>query len=114
LSRSAVFGYDIRAEVWGTAGTLQVGYFRETPVLVMTREGIAHDAVPHFMERFEKAYRAQIQEFVDRVLGGREPAITGADAIAALRISMAANRSLRENRVVGLAEIEYATFGKAV
>jgi predicted dehydrogenase len=114
LSRSAVFGYDIRAEIWGTKGTLQVGYFRETPVLTMTREGITHDAVPHFMERFEKAYLVQIQDFVDRVREGREPAITGADAIAALRVSVAANKSLRENRAVSLAELEHATFTQAV
>ncbi len=28
LSRNAVFGYDIRAEIWGTKGSIQIGYFR--------------------------------------------------------------------------------------
>lgn len=105
LSRNAVFGYDIRAEIWGTKGSLQVGYFRQTPVLVMTSEGITHDVVPHFMQRFEKAYLAQIQDFVDNVLEGRPPRVTGADAVAALRISLAATKSLREQRPVAVGEI---------
>jgi len=100
LSRNAVFGYDVRTEIWGTQGSLQIGYFRHTPILVMTKQGITHDVVPHFMERFENAYLAQIQDFVDKVLKDEEPSITGTDAVAALRISVAATRSFRENRPV--------------
>ena len=105
LSRNAVFGYDIRAEIWGTKGSLQIGYFRETPILVMTKEGITHDVVPHFMERFEKAYLTQIQDFVDKVLNDQEPSITGADGVAALRISLAATKSLNQGRPVDVREI---------
>src|SRR6202167_3633319 len=83
LSRNAVFGYDIRAEIWGTKGSLQIGYFQHTPILVMTREGITHDVVPHFMQRFEGAYLTQIQDFVDRVRSGKAPSLTATDAIAA-------------------------------
>jgi len=111
LSRNAVFGYDIRAEVWGTKGSLQVGYHRQTPMLVLTRQGITHDVVPHFMERFEGAYLAQIQNFVDNVLQGRPPSITGADAVAALRISIAATTSLHEKRPVDVREVEAAHDG---
>ena len=100
LSRNAVFGYDIRTEIWGTKGSLQIGYHRQTPILVMTKEGITHDVVPYFMERFESAYLAQIQDFVNKVQHGGKPAVTGADAVAAMRISLAATRSLHENRIV--------------
>jgi predicted dehydrogenase len=102
LSRNAVFGYDIRAEIWGTKGSLQIGYYRQTPILVMTKAGITHDVVPYFMERFESAYLAQIQDFVNKVLHGGKPAVTGADAVAAMRISLAATRSLHEGRIVEL------------
>ncbi len=105
LSRSAVFGYDIRAEIWGTKGSIQIGYRRQTPILVMTEAGIAHDAVPHFMQRFESAYLAQIRTFVDAVLLGGKPAITCLDAVAALRISVAASTSFAEARPVHLNEI---------
>jgi len=100
LSRNAVFGYDIRAEIWGTKGSLQIGYYRQTPILIMTKEGITHDVVPYFMERFESAYLAQIQDFVSKVQHGGEPAVTGADAMAAMRVSLAATRSLHGGRIV--------------
>ena len=100
LSRNAVFGYDIRTEIWGTKGSLQIGYLQHTPLLVMTRAGITHDAVPYFMERFEGAYLAQIESFIDAVLTGREPAVSGSDAVEAIRLSLAATRSCREQKVV--------------
>jgi inositol 2-dehydrogenase len=100
LSRNAVFGYDIRAEIWGTKGSIQIGYHRHTPILVMTQEGISHDVVPHFMQRFEGAYLAQIQNFVDSVRTGGKPAITCADALAALKISVAATKSFAEGRPI--------------
>jgi len=100
LSRNAVFGYDIRTEIWGTKGSLQIGYFQHTPILVMTQEGITHDVVPHFMQRFEGAYLTQIQDFVDRVRKAEAPSVTAADAIAAMRISSAATMSCREGRAV--------------
>jgi inositol 2-dehydrogenase len=105
LSRNAVFGYDIRAEIWGTKGSLQVGYYQQTPILVMTKEGITHDVVPYFMQRFGTAYVAQVQDFVDNVLHDRQPSVTGADGVAAMRISLAATKSFEENRPLEISEI---------
>lgn len=105
LSRNAVYGYDIRGEIWGTKGSIQIGYYRQTPILMFGPAGITHDAVPYFMERFESAYLAQIQNFAEHVRKGLPPSITGADALAALAISVGANRSLREGRPV---EVERA------
>jgi inositol 2-dehydrogenase len=105
LSRNSAFGYDIRGEIWGTKGSIQIGYYRQTPILMFTPQGITHDAVPYFMERFENAYLAQIQNFAEHVRKGLPPSITGADAVAALRISVAANLSLREGRAVNIDEV---------
>ncbi len=106
LSRNAVFGYDIRAEIWGTKGSIQIGYHRQTPILMFNKNGITHDAVPYFMERFENAYLAQIQNFVEHVQKGLPPSITAADAEAALRISLAANLSMQQGRPVAVKELE--------
>ena len=106
LSRNAVFGYDIRTEIWGTKGSLQIGYFRHTPIQVMTKEGITHDVVPHFMQRFENAYLAQIQDFVENVRSGAQPSITGPDGLAALQISITATQSLQENRPIIVRPVE--------
>src|SRR6266576_529494 len=79
LSRNGVYGYDIRTEILGTEGTLKIGYLRETPILIMTKDGITHDTVPYFTERFEQAYISQLQDFVNNVLQGKPPSITCAN-----------------------------------
>lgn len=106
LSRNAVFGYDIRTEIWGTKGSLQVGYTLHTPLVVMTGAGILHDVVPDFMHRFDSAYLAQIRDFVYQVTHAQPPSLGGADAIAALRISLAATLSCREARPVRVSEVD--------
>ena len=105
LSRNGVYGYDIRTEILGTEGTLKIGYLRETPILVMTKDGITHDTVPYFTERFEQAYISQLQNFVDNVLQHKPPSITCADGVAALQASAAATLSYKENRPVKMEEV---------
>ena len=93
LSRTGVYGYDIHTEIVGTKGTLQIGYDRETAVLVKTQGVIAHDTIPGFYERFEQAYISQLQNFVDNLRLGRPAPIVCDDGIAVLRIALAATRS---------------------
>jgi len=100
LSRNGVYGYDIRTEILGTAGTVKIGYLRETPILMMTKDGINHDTVPYFTERFEQAYITQLQDFVNNLLQGKPPSVTCADGVAALQASAAATLSFKENRPV--------------
>jgi inositol 2-dehydrogenase len=102
VSRNALYGYDIRTEILGTEGGLNIGYYRHTPILVMTTQGISHDMVPYLVERFGDAYLVQTQDFVERVLHNREPAVNGYDARAALEIALAATRSYQEVRPVEL------------
>jgi predicted dehydrogenase len=95
LSRSGVYGYDIRAEILGTKGTLKVGYLRETPILVMNKEGITHDTVPYFMERFERAYIDQLVDFIEHLQKGLPPSITCADGVADLEVGLRCNSLLQ-------------------
>jgi len=93
LTRNGYYGYDITTELLGTEGTIRIGYLRETPVLVMTRNSVAHDTVPYFMERFERAYTLQLENFADNVLQQRPAPITIDDGVEALRIAVAATRA---------------------
>jgi predicted dehydrogenase len=104
VSRNAIYGYDIRTEVLGTEGGINVGYYRHTPLLVMTGDGIQHDMVPYIVQRFGDAYRAQTEEFVERVLADQGPAVTAHDARAALVIGLGATRSYHDARIVELGE----------
>lgn len=106
LTRNGIYGYDISTELLGTEGTVRVGYIQETPVMTMTKNSVAHDTVPYFMERFERAYTRQLQDFASNVLTGREPPITIRDGVEALRVALAAAQACRSGTTVKVADIE--------
>jgi len=105
LSRNGIYGYDIATELLGTAGTLRIGYLRETALFVMTKNSVAHDTVPYFMERFAGAYTTQLQNFAQNVLEGRKAPVTIDDGMAALRIGIAAHRAYETGERVRVADV---------
>lgn len=105
VSRTAIYGYDIQCEIVGSKGVLQVGYLQHTPVLTINTAGVHHDIVPYFPQRFGEAYTRQIEHFVECVMKDEPPAVTPADARAALQVGLAATLSQHEGRVVDVDEI---------
>ena len=106
LTRSGIYGYDISTEILGLEGTIRIGYLRETPIMVMTKaNGVSHDTVPYFMERFRDAYTNQLQNFAQNVLTDRPAPITIDDGMEALRVGVAATRARETGATVTVAEI---------
>jgi len=105
LSRSGIYGYDISTEILGLEGTLRIGYLRETPVMVMTKNSVAHDTVPYFMERFRDAYTVQLQNFAQNVQQERTPPITIEDGMESLRIGVAATQAQHTGVSVAVADV---------
>ena len=106
LSRSGIYGYDIATEILGLEGTLKIGYLRETPVMLLTKNSVSHDTVPYFMERFRDAYTTQLQNFAQNVLQDRPAPITIDDGLEALRIGVAATRAHETQLPVTVADIQ--------
>ena len=107
LTRSGIYGYDISTEILGLEGTIRIGYLRETPIVVMTKaNGVSHDTVPYFMERFRDAYTNQLQNFAQNVLQGRPAPITIDDGMEALRVGVAATRARESGGAVAVADIK--------
>lgn len=102
-SRRAVYGYDVRVEVFGEKGQVAVGNVAGTSVAV-SQAGAVRGEPPlnWFIERFEQAYVNELREFVASIREGRPPSVTGADGRAPLVLADAAWRSLREGRVIEL------------
>ena len=100
--RQARYGYDIRTEIVGSKGTLMVGYLRQTAELALTGAGASHDVVDHWLVRFADAYLNEMRDFVQTILAGRSPRVTGRDGRQALAVALAAERSYRESRPVSL------------
>lgn len=94
MTRSGIYGYDIRTEILGTEGTIQIGYLRETPITILKKEGVSHDTVPYFMERFEQSYVTQLKDFIEKASAQQEPSVTIEDGERALLLGHAATYSL--------------------
>ncbi|WP_214327715.1 Gfo/Idh/MocA family protein [Nonomuraea sediminis] len=89
-------GYDVRMELAGTKGTRAVGLGPRAPLT--STEGLQPDGEPwpDFVTRFETAYVNEIDAF----LRSTSSLCTIEDALAALRVAEACERSRREGRPV--------------
>lgn len=104
-SRRAVYGYDIRVEVFGSEGVVHVGNLPPTGVTVGSTGGYTSDGpLFWFVERFEQAYVNELRHFVDCVQKGVKPSAGPNDGRAPLLLARAANRSLAERRPVKVEE----------
>ncbi len=100
--RKSNYGYDIRTEILGTKGALQVGYLQQTAQLVLTGTGVTYDVVDHWLARFADAYLNELRDFVQTILAGGSTRVTGQDGRRALEVALAADRSYRECHPVAL------------
>ncbi|HTE62628.1 MAG TPA: inositol 2-dehydrogenase [Solirubrobacteraceae bacterium] len=106
-SRQALYGYDQRVEVLGSAGMAASDNQLAHTAVVRTAEGGRLPALPYFyVERYVSSYLREWDAFVAAVEDGRTPPVAAADARAPLVIGLAAWRSLREGRPVEVTEVE--------
>jgi len=104
-SRRAVYGYDQRVEVFGSAGMAASENPLAHTAAVTTSDGVRRPPLPHFfLDRYVPSYVRAWQAFVDAVHAGVTPPVSTADARAPLTIGLAAWRSLHEGRPVRLEE----------
>jgi len=100
-------GYDIHVEIFGAKDSIAIGIDPRTPMSSVERDGpkMKSPAYPSFFVRFDAAYRAELAHFLRFARGEVENACTVRDGMEALRIALAARRSLQERRPVALKDI---------
>ena len=109
-TRHDPLGYDVRLEVFGTGDSIGVGIDDRSP-LRSVEPGAGAPAGPgyrNFLERFEDAYRTELESFVTALLTGGPSPCTLAEARAALVVALAADRSRAERRPVPIEEVASA------
>lgn len=105
-SRKAVYGYDQRAEVFGSAGAIATGNAYPNEGIISTAREIRRDLpLNFFLTRYATSYIDEISSFVDAVLNNRPVAVNGLDGRVPVAMATAAYLSFRENRPVKLAEV---------
>ena len=102
-SFSASYGYDVRGEVFGSAGMVTVGDGRRTSLILRDRDGLHQQTARSDVELLLDAYTAEFVEFVTAVREKRQPAVTGGDARRALALALACVESYQQHAPVALA-----------
>jgi myo-inositol 2-dehydrogenase / D-chiro-inositol 1-dehydrogenase len=87
-SFSATYGYDVRAEVFGSGGMVTVGSPRQLTMEHWDGSGVRGLTARGDTELFGDAYAGEFSAFCSAVLSGGTPVVTGTDARAALAIAL--------------------------
>jgi myo-inositol 2-dehydrogenase / D-chiro-inositol 1-dehydrogenase len=109
-TRHDALGYDVRLELFGMRDSLAVGVDEHTPLRSLEPGAAGEPTQPYrdFLDRFEHAYRAELEAFVATLQHGGPSACTLADARASLAVALAAGRSRTERRPVSIEEVTSA------
>jgi myo-inositol 2-dehydrogenase / D-chiro-inositol 1-dehydrogenase len=104
-SRRSNWGYDIRTEVAGSIGKVVIEAPQKTPLLFAKDFGSSFDHYENFPDRFEIAYRLELEAFFQALREGKTPSPGPEDALETLRLAVATTKSWREKRPVKVSEI---------
>lgn len=108
-SRKAVYGYDQRVEVLGSAGAIATDNNYPNSAVISDARSVRRDLpLNFFMERYTESFVAELAAFVDAVLDDRPVPVSGQDGRAPVLLALAARKSYDENRPVRLSEVEAA------
>jgi myo-inositol 2-dehydrogenase/D-chiro-inositol 1-dehydrogenase len=105
-SRQAVYGYDQRAEVFGSKGMLQNSNHLQANTVYSGKDGVVSEKPEYFfLERYLKSYDTELTFFAESILDNKEIACTMVDGIMAVKIAQAAKESLLTGKTVAIEKL---------
>jgi myo-inositol 2-dehydrogenase/D-chiro-inositol 1-dehydrogenase len=105
-SRKAVYGYDQRAEAFGSKGSVSISNNTKSSAVFSGEDGVvAEKPLYFFLERYMQSYADEIIAFTEAVVNDAPTPVSVADGLMAVRMALAAGRSLAEDRPVSMDEI---------
>lgn len=107
-SRQAAYGYDQRAEAFGSKGQIAVGNDTVSTAVLSNADGvIAEKPLYFFLERYMQSFIKEVGMFVNAVENDTEVPVDINAGLQPILIAKAAKKSLDENRPVKLSEIVF-------
>jgi myo-inositol 2-dehydrogenase/D-chiro-inositol 1-dehydrogenase len=100
---SALYGYDIRGEVFGSSGMVTMGDVRRSSMTLFDGRGVSNETWRRDTDHFVHGYTAQLASFITAVRhGAMSEGPTGQDARNALAVALAAIQSVSRKQPVAL------------
>ncbi|MBC8527892.1 inositol 2-dehydrogenase [Christensenellaceae bacterium NSJ-44] len=106
-SRRAAYGYDQRAEVFGSEGMIATANDANSTAVLSNAQGVTGEKPLYFfLERYMQSFAKEMACFIDAVEQDAETPVDVIDGLQAVRIGVAAKKSVDEKRPVALSEID--------
>lgn len=107
-SRKAVYGYDQRAEVFGSSGMLTTSNDKQSTAMLSNEQGVLGEKPLYFfLERYMDSFRQEMGCFINAIVNDEPVPVGVYDGLKSVIIGMAAKKSLEEGRPVKISEIKF-------
>ncbi|MGN0560764.1 MAG: inositol 2-dehydrogenase [Candidatus Fimenecus sp.] len=106
-SRQAMYGYDQRAELFGSKGMVATANDTLSSAVISTADGVTGEKPLYFfLERYMESFSQEVREFCDAVENDTETPVGIHAGLQSVKIALAAEKSANEGRPVKLSEIQ--------
>ncbi len=107
-SRRAAYGYDQRAEVFGSKGMAATSNDTASSVVLSTDAGVTGEKPLYFfLERYMQSFATEVGCFIDAIENDTDTPLGVVDGLKPVLMGIAAKKSVAEHRPVKISEIEY-------
>lgn len=106
-SRKAAYGYDQRAELFGSKGMVATSNDTVSSAVISNADGVTGEKpLFFFLERYMGSFSEEIRQFTEAVINDTEVPVGIHAGLQSVKIGLAARKSVEEHRPVKISEIQ--------
>lgn len=106
-SRKAAYGYDQRAELFGSKGMVATSNDTVSSAVISNADGvIGEKPLFFFLERYMGSFSEEMRQFTEAVINDTEVPVGIHAGLQSVKIGLAARKSVEEHRPVKISEIQ--------
>lgn len=106
-SRKAAYGYDQRAELFGSKGMVATSNDTVSSAVLSNADGVTGEKpLFFFLERYMESFSEEMRQFTEAVINDTEVPVGIHAGLQSVKIGLAARKSVEEHRPVKISEIQ--------
>ena len=106
-SRKAAYGYDQRAELFGSKGMVATSNDTVSSAVISNADGVTGEKpLFFFLERYMGSFSEEMRQFTEAVITDTEVPVGIHAGLQSVKIGLAARKSVEEHRPVKISEIQ--------
>ena len=106
-SRKAAYGYDQRAELFGSKGMVATSNDTVSSAVISNADGVTGEKpLFFFLERYMESFSEEMRQFTEAVINDTEVPVGIHAGLQSVKIGLAARKSVEEHRPVKISEIQ--------